>query len=148
MKIGSLRLKDIWLRYCRTLNQPEEAVRPTMNDIIVTMNSLILKGTTFFAVIFDETQRLATRNKKRNKLVAKNNLILEKRLIRKICEKPKASNQRKSVYNPAKAEIEIISAKIIPRMILMNMFFFIIEDNYLWLLLNFAIQMSFSNNSN
>jgi hypothetical protein len=84
MKIGSLRLKDIWLKYCKTLNQPEEAVRPTMNDIIVTMNSLILKGTTFFSVIFDETQRLAIRNKKRNKAVAKNNLTLEKRLIRKI----------------------------------------------------------------
>jgi hypothetical protein len=48
------------------------------------MNSLILKGTTFFSVIFDETQRLAIRNKKRNKAVAKNNLTLEKRLIRKI----------------------------------------------------------------
>jgi len=78
------------------VNHLEEAAVPTINDNIVTINNLILKGINFFftSVNFDDIQRLIVMNKKKIKAAIKNNLILEKRLIKKIWEKPKASNHK------------------------------------------------------
>ncbi len=113
------------------LSHPEEANAPTMIDNIAMINHLILKEINFFFVNFDDIQRLIVMNKKKIKAAIKNNLILEKRLIKKIWEKPKASNHKKSVYNPTTVDIEKSNTNIITIIVLSNQFFFIIASGYL-----------------
>lgn len=120
-------------RYCRNLNHPEDANTPAMIDKIMAIDNLILKETIFFLLDFDDIQRLIAANARKIKAEAKNNLILEKKVIKKICEKPKALNHKKSVYNPIMVDIEKRNMIIIPIITLMNMFFFMIGLGY-WLL--------------
>jgi len=104
-----------------------------MIDKIMAIDNLILKETIFFLLDFDDIQRLIAANARKIKAEAKNNLILEKKVIKKICEKPKALNHKKSVYNPIMVDIEKRNMIIIPIITLMNMFFFMIGLGY-WLL--------------
>jgi len=66
-----------------------------MNDNAVMISNLILKEITFFALLnFDDIHKLMVAKMKKKKPETRNNLILEKRLIKKICEKPKALNHK------------------------------------------------------
>jgi len=70
-------------------------VNPNIIDNIAAINNLILKEITFFALPnFDDIQRLIAKNKNKIKAETKNKINLEKRVIKKICEKPKASNHK------------------------------------------------------
>lgn len=133
MKIGSFRLNGVWFINCKTLNHPLETVIPTMTDTIEDINNLNLKGINFFSFL-DDIHRLVVA--KRKKIIAeiRNNLILEKRLIKKICENPKASNHKKLVYNPVKADIEKNTRIIIQISILESHFLSIIVGGWLLLL--------------
>jgi len=64
-----------------------------MVDTIAVINNLNLKGIAFFSFL-DDIHRLIVAKKKKIIAEIRNNLILEKRLIKKICEKPKASNHK------------------------------------------------------
>jgi len=118
-------LNGVCLRNCKTLNHPEETLIPTKTDTARVINSLNLKGNLSFSVNLDDIQRLIIANKKKTMAAAKNRLILEKRLIKKIFLKPKASNHKKSVYRLTKPDIERIRIITIPIPNLINQFFFI-----------------------
>jgi len=94
MKIGSWILNGVKLRYCKALNHPEEAIKPAKTDNPATIKNFILKGIDFFSLNLDDIQILIMANKKNITAATRNSFILEKRLIRKICEKLKASNHK------------------------------------------------------
>ncbi len=67
-----------------------------MNDNKSTITSLSLADMRFFFALFsfDEIHRLRPANKKKAMAPTKNKIIFDWRLIKKICEKPNASNQK------------------------------------------------------
>ena len=87
-------MNGVELRYCRALNHPEEAINPARIDNAAIINNFILKGIDFFSLNLDDIHILIMANKKKITAAMRNSFILEKRLIRKIWEKPKASNHK------------------------------------------------------
>ena len=87
-------LNDVWLRYCKTLNHSGKWIIPIMNDTAAVINSFNLKENLSFSIIFDDIATLIAANMKKTIAAIKNNLILEKREIKKICSKPTASNHK------------------------------------------------------
>jgi hypothetical protein len=87
-------LNGACLRYCKILNHPAEKLNPTKMDKTVMMSNFNLKGNLFFSMNFVDIQRLIVANKKKIIAAAKNRLILETKLIKKIFENPNASNHK------------------------------------------------------
>jgi hypothetical protein len=72
---------------CRNLSQFEEKRMPITTDNIAMINNFNLKEMFLFSVIFEDIQTLIVTKRKKTAAAIANNLILEKRVIRKICSK-------------------------------------------------------------
>ena len=105
--MGSVKLKGVWFIKVKKFNQPEENLIPMSKDNIVVINNLNLKENFSFPITFEEIHKLRPINKKNTVAEAKNKPTLENKLIKNTCEKPKASNHKKSVYIVTTVDINI-----------------------------------------
>jgi len=87
-------LNDVWLKYCKNLNQFEEILIPIINENIVIISSLNFHGKLFFSDIMDDIHILIVAKIKKMIAAIKNNLILEKTDIKKILSNPNAPNHK------------------------------------------------------
>lgn len=110
---------------CRTLNHSEETPMPITIDIMVVINNFNLNGNFGFLVIFDAIQTFAVAKMKKNTAAIANNLILVRRVIKKICSNPNALNHNKSVTNVVKPDTDMNNRTAINISILTINFVFI-----------------------
>ena len=91
--MGSCILKATCSKYCNTINHLSEVEIPTKKDKIKTIINFDLKGI-FDLLNLEEIPRLISANIRKTNAAMINRITFAFRLVRKICENPRAPNQK------------------------------------------------------